>query len=153
MLDGGAPVVLNANQRRHFEVLFARLEDSLVRVESLLGPGPARPQVLSILEEDVPDGFREHAAPILSALREQLGELAQELGLHPRRVSRSRTIAATLGAEAIRIEDSVSSNLRGYGDVDPTVAARLDPVLGNVARMLNDLAAALRRHQRPPRAP
>ena len=31
-------IILNANQRRHFEVLFARLEDSLTKVERLLAP-------------------------------------------------------------------------------------------------------------------
>jgi hypothetical protein len=142
-------VVLNAHQRRHFEVLFTRLEDSLARVESLLGEdAPAPGAMLSLSENDVPPGYRGHAAPILAALREQIGGLASALALHPRRVSRSRTIGATLNAEAIRVEDSLSRNLRGYGDVDPSVARLLDPILTGIARTLKDLAAAARSRAR-----
>ena len=153
MSDDTPPVVLNANQRRHFEVLFARLEDSLARVDGLLHNAPAREPVLSIIEDDLREEYRAFAEPALAGLRDRIAQMARALGLHPRRVSKSRTIAATLSAEAIRFEDSRASKLRGYGDVDPSVGQRLDPVLEEIARTLNELAAAIRSRGRAPRVP
>jgi hypothetical protein len=143
-----SPILLNANQRRHFEVLFARLEDALVRVETLLGPASGHPQVLSIIEDDLADSFREQARPVISTLRAQLVRLASDLELRPQRVSRSRVIAATLHNEAIRLQDSVSSQIRGYGEVDPSVARQLDPILADIARTLSGLSAEVRTHSR-----
>jgi hypothetical protein len=144
MADGIPPIVLNANQRRHFEVLFARLEDSLTTVEDLLTLDPGQRQVLTIIEHDIPDAFREQAAPIIAGLRERIIQLAAALELHARKLSRARSAAATLSAEAIRIEDSLSPQLRGYGEVHDSVARHLDPVLAEMARTLGALAAALR---------
>ena len=45
--------------------------------------------------------------------------------------------------KAIRLEDSLSSQLRGYGEVDPMVERYLDPALKEMARVLNTLASAL----------
>jgi len=75
-------IILNANQRRHFEVLFARLEDSLTRVERLLAPLTDPRHALSIDEQEIPDDFRERASPAIHLLRE-------------------RVVAATLSGEAM----------------------------------------------------
>ena len=145
MSDPSPSIVLNANQRRHFEVLFARLEDSLARIDALLCE-PARQQVLAIEEQDIPDSFRTYAAPIIDGLRKRVIHFATVLDLKPRKLSRARSVAATLSAEAIRIEDSLSSQLRGYGEVDSTVAEHLDPALKEMAKTLSALASALERH-------
>ena len=145
MPDLTSSIVLNANQRRHFEVLFARLEDSLTRIDALLGE-PSRRHVLSIEEQDIPDSFRQHARPIVDGLRKQVSQFAKILDLKPRRHSRARSVAATLSSEAIRLEDSLSSQLRGYGEVDPSVAEHLDPALKEMARTLGALSAALQDH-------
>lgn len=144
--DATRPIVLNANQRRHFEVLFARLEDALVRVETLLAPTSGHEPVLSIIDNDLAGSFREYATPILGELRGQLGRLATALALQPRRLSRSRVIAVTLNSEAIRVQESLSAHLRGYGEVDPSVVQHLDPILFEIARTLNTLSAAVRDH-------
>ena len=146
MSDDIPPIILNANQRRHFEVLFARLEDSLVRIEALLMPVAARQQSLTIDEQDIPAPFREHAVPTLARLRDQIAQMATMLELRPRRFSRARAVAAMLSSEAIRIEDSLSSQLRGYGDVDPSVVEHLDPALMELAHTLSALASTLDHH-------
>ena len=70
------------------------------------------------------------------------------LDLRPRKLSRARSVAATLSREAIRIEDSLSSKLRGYGAVHPSVAEHLDPALAQMAKTLSALASALQHHSR-----
>lgn len=137
-------IVLNPHQRRHFEVLLARLEESLGKVEMLLGSPRATLPVLTVLIDDPPESFRERAVEVVRDLREQIVELARDLSVAPRTLSRSRAIAATLSAEAVRIEDSLSPQLRGYGDVHPSLSRELDPRLERIARALTALAAALR---------
>lgn len=137
-------ILLNAHQRRHFEVLLARLEESIGKIEALLGAPPENLPALTVLTDDPPASFREQALGSLRDLRDQVVALARDLALAPRTLSRSRAIAATLSAEVVRIEDSLSPQLRGYGDVHPSVAERLDPRLERIARSLTALATALR---------
>lgn len=144
MSDNPYAIRLNANQRRHFEVLVARLEESLSRVESLMGnPGPPD-SLMSVTEDDIPHAFRTTAPPLLDQLRREIGQLSVILDLRPRRVSRRRTIAAILTAEAVRFEDSLASQMRGYGSVDASVEQHLDPRLDDIARTLNALASSLK---------
>jgi hypothetical protein len=135
---------LNANQRRHFEVLFARLEESLAKIESLMVDQEPRDHTMSFTEDDLPTAFRKTAPPLLDQLRSEIAQLASVLELRRRSVSRQRTIAAILTAEAVRFEDSLASQMRGYGPVDPSVAQHLDPRLEDIARTLNMLASSLK---------
>jgi hypothetical protein len=151
MSDTRSPITLNAHQRRHFEVLFARLEESLARIENLLAGDGVMHRAVSRIDNDLPTGFREHAKPVLDIVGKQISEIATRLALSPRVVSSRRAIAATLSSEAIRIEDSLSHQLRGYGAVDPSVARHLDPILKDLASLLSELASALASKTRPSR--
>lgn len=150
MPDEAPLIVVNANQRRHFEVLLSRLEESVVRIERLLDDRVAiAGPTLAVMDHDVPPAFHDHATPVLHELRRRIERLAHLLGVEPRRVSRRRLIAATLNAEAIRVEDSLSPQLRGYGHVDPSVHQHLDPLLIDITASLTELAAALRSRTQP----
>lgn len=151
-MDEARPsVVLNANQRRHFEVLFARLEDSLEKVSSILASRDDQGRVLTTVHRDLPPAFRLHAEPIIEKLRRQISELATALSLEPRTLSIARVVGASLNAEAIRLEDSLSPQLRGYGAVHSSIPEQLDPVIEGMARELNGLVAALHHHARAAR--
>ena len=152
MTEPESSIILNANQRRHFEVLFARLEDSLDKVSTLLDSREDRRRVLTTVHHDVPPAFRVHAAPVIEDLRHQIATLATALSLEPRTLSISRVIGASLNAEAIRLEDSLSPQLRGYGALDPSVPEQLDPVVEGMARELNGLVAALHHFARAMRS-
>ncbi len=144
MTDNPYAIRLNANQRRHYEVLFARFEESLSRIESLMTDGGRPEHTLSVTEDDLPPAFRETAAPLLDQLRHEIVRLSILLELRPRRVSRRRIISAILTAEAVRFEDSLASQMRGYGQVDSTVEQHLDPRLEDIARTLEALASSLK---------
>jgi hypothetical protein len=143
MTEPGSSIILNANQRRHFEVLFARLEDSLEKVSNLLASREDRRRLLTNVQHDVPPAFDAHAAPVIDELRRQIAALATALSLEPRTISIARVVGASLNAEAIRLEDSLSPQLRGYGALDPSVPEQLDPIIQGMARELNALVAAL----------
>ena len=143
MAEPRPSVILNANQRRHFEVLFARLEDSLERVSNLLASGSDERRVLTTRHHDVPPAFRAHAGPVIEQLRQEIAGLAAALSLEPRTVSMARVVGASLNVEAIRLEDSLSPQLRGYGALHASVPEQLDPIIEGMARELNGLVAAL----------
>jgi hypothetical protein len=149
MADDPHVVRLNANQRRHYEVLFARLEESLARIESLMVEDVLSDGTMNVIEDDLPPAFRATARPLLDQLRREIARLAVLLELRPRRTSRRRAIAAILIADAVRFEDSLASQMRGYGAVDPSLPEHLDPRLENIAQVLNSLASLMRPTPRP----
>jgi len=138
-----AGIELNDNQRRHFEVLLTRLEDSLATIEMLLAAPP--PRHLTQLTDDVSPGFRVLAEAEIPRLRQQVERMAAALGLRPNVVSLRRIIGAALTTDAVRVQDSLASQMRGYGAVDPSVAVRLDPALLRLADSLQQIASTLRR--------
>jgi hypothetical protein len=150
MVDNIRAITLNANQRRHFAVLFARLEDTIRRVERWLDAADEG-AVLSLSDDDVAEPLRRDARVVLRSMKDRIAALALHLELSPRRQSKRRAIAAALTSEAIRLEDSVSQQLRGYGPVDESVAQQLDPILMDMARMLATLASAFNHDRRSER--
>jgi hypothetical protein len=136
-------IQLNDNQRRHFEVLLTRLEDSLATIERILAAPPVRH--LTQLTDDVSPAFRTLAEAEIPRLREQVERMALALGLRPNVVSLRRIIGAALTTDAVRVQDSLASQMRGYGAVDPSVAERLDPALLRLADALQQLGSALKR--------
>ena len=97
------------------------------------------------MEDDVSPAFRATAMAELPRLHAEMDRLIAALALKPRTVSLRRTIGATLTSEAVRLEDSFSSQLRGYGSVDASVASALDPALDALAGSLRTLSASLGR--------
>ncbi len=100
---------------------------------------------LTQLTDDVSPGFRELAEAEIPRLREQVERMAVALGLRPNVVSLRRIIGAALTNDTVRLQDSLSSQMRGYGAVDPSVAERLDPALLRLAESLQHLGSALKR--------
>lgn len=138
---------LNEHQRRHFEVfleMFGKSLDEIERITSL--PVDAPVGSLAVYDADLPGTFDDCAAPIVTALRVELGILAQSLRITPRRRSRSRMIGALATAEMVRVEDSFASKLSGYGSVDPRATAELDPRLESLREGLTSLIGCLHEH-------
>ena len=71
---------LNDNQRRHYEVLFARLEQSLDQIERATHGEPA-PSLMSRPIDDLPERFTIESAPIIATVRGLLDEVAASLEL------------------------------------------------------------------------
>ena len=136
--------LLNDNQRRHFEVLFARLEEELLRLEYLTVRDGDRSARLITLEDDLPPDFDVQSAPLLARLRRSIRGAATLLHLRSRRVSRRRSIKAILTAATVRIEDSGPGELRGYGVVNPEFDREVGPALSEIKAMLMELSSLLR---------
>jgi len=136
-------VVLNEHQRRHFEVLFAGLEQALNEIDELLREPVARQRHLTQYRDDLPANAAVVVVPHVALIRRALEALTKELGLKPRTVSRRQSIRALLTAQAIRIEESYAGHLRGYGSVDASVAQHLDPALASIRESLVTISGLL----------
>ena len=144
MADGpGVPIRLNDNQRRHYEVMFARLEQSLDQLERATRGEPAA-SIMSRPIDDLPARFVRESAPIIETVRALLGETVRSLGLRPREQSRRRTCEALITSEMIGVENGYAARLRGYGEMDSSVAEHLDPALDGVHAGLTRLRELLR---------
>jgi len=143
MSDKREAIRLNDNQRRHYEVMFARLEQSLDQIERATRGEPAQ-SLMSRPIDDLPARFTRESAPIIATVRALLKDVARALELRPRELSRRRTAEALMTSEMISVENGYASRLRGYGEMDPSVAEHLDPTLAQVHAGLAALRDLLR---------
>jgi len=134
-------VVLNEPQRRHFAVLLAMLEDTLADVEAIAA-GPAASGRLRAQEHDLPRGLDAALRPYVVQLRGELVALADRLGLVGQSHLASRRLQALLLASIVRMEDSTSDRIRGYGAVDESVKREVDPALRRMHATLERMLAA-----------
>lgn len=121
--------LLNANQRRHFEVLFSMMEDALTRVETRVGPGGVSRNALNSYQDDVPHGIERAVFEEVAELRRDIAAIAESFALAPSVRSRRQALQALLVAEIVRLDDSFSNRLGGYGPVHPLLQSTLDPTL------------------------
>ena len=134
-------VSLNANQRRHYGILIAGVDTTLGKIEGMLAAAPSAGLAQPL--PDLPASFQTDAPPILARVRQALRRLALglELEIHP--MSQRQTCRALLRSEINRIEESYSTQLRGYGAVDESLGKVLDPLLRDVRSDLGALVALL----------
>jgi len=142
MTDNEGAARLNESQRRHYEVLFAKLERNLVELEAAAHDGEI-PTKLTVVESDLPPRFSEEAPTVIDDARRQLATLAEALSLRPRTESRRRICRALITSDLNGVTDATSKRLRGFGAVDPSVATHLDPALEQLRATLARLAELL----------
>ena len=146
MIEGDAPSFrLNESQRRHFEVVLAKLEGTLDEVDRLarLKPETSERRSLTFLTDDLPPDFASRIAAVSDTVRERIADLATQLGLAPQPASRVRTVRALLIGETVRLQDSVSRALKGYGALDPQAPAVIDPAVRELIALLGTMLRAL----------
>jgi hypothetical protein len=143
MTNNEGAATLNESQRRHYEVLLARLERTLVQLGAA-ARGEELHTVLTRVEADLPPRFVQEAPEVIDEARRQIASLAQTLSLRPRVESRRRICRALITSDLNGLTDATSKRLRGFGTVDESVATHLDPALeelrGTVSRLADLLA-------------
>lgn len=142
MTDNEGPARLNESQRRHYEVLFARLERTLVQLEAATRDDDPR-TVLTVVQADLPARFAREAPSAIDEARHQLATLAQTLSLRPRTESRRRVCRALITSELNGLTDATSTRLRGFGAVDPSIATHLDPAIEQLRETVSRIADLL----------
>ena len=142
--DVGPSLHLNESQRRHFAVVLGKLEDTLDEVDRLARPGAqTQRRSLTLLADDLPPDFASRTASVSNTVRARIADLAAQLGVAPQPASRSRTVRALLIGETVRLQDSVSRALKGYGALDPRAPDVIDPALSELIALLGTILRAL----------
>ncbi len=143
MIDPAEPLPMNDPQRTHFEVVLSSLENALLRIEELARGAAADQRVLSTLAPDLPPGFAARAGPPIESVRATVRDLTAAMRLESRSTSSFRTVRALLTSQIVQLEDSEAKRLRGYGPVDPRLAAALNPALESMRADLGAIREAL----------
>jgi uncharacterized membrane protein YdfJ with MMPL/SSD domain len=146
-------IPLNEPQRRHFEVVLASFEDTLMRIEQLADRRTDDERLLTHVDHDTPAAYLATIAPIVADVRAQVAELARTLHLEARRPSTARMIRALLISQIVHLQDSGSRRLRAYGSVDPAVSEHLDPRLDTMIDALETMRRHLEQMLRDAHAP
>jgi hypothetical protein len=147
--EAGSDVpVLNEPQRRHYEVVLASLQRALADIEALTDPGDAEESgQLTVFDRDLPGDFAGRIRFSLRTARNRIAQIVQLLNLTPRHRSRAAAVRAAITSAMLRLEDSHSYKMRGYGVVDPSVATHLDPLIDELLaefRIMQQLSDAAR---------
>lgn len=122
---------LTSSQRRHLEVSLGQvlneMEEAALWFKRWPLPGESQDKVLAALE----------------ALAEGIGEMTRNLGLRPAalRPDPRRKLASMASHWWETTLNCRSQILRGYGELDPGTAPRLDPLVDQLAASLFRLAA------------
>jgi hypothetical protein len=140
--DPGPVIRLNESQQRHLAVFLQQLDRGLAEVEQLATAPPSR-AILRIEQDDLPPDYAASIRDDLHELRERIHALVHRLELQPSERSRRRRTLALLLTMIVQLEDAGSSGLRGYGPVDASVPAHLDPALAAMRTALQRMGAVL----------
>jgi hypothetical protein len=122
--------VLKEPQRRHYEVVLASLQRALADIEALTDAHETdETGQLTVFDRDLPADFSGRIRFALRSARGRIAQIVQLLNITPRHRSRAAAIRAAITSAMLRLEDSHSYKMRGYGMVDGSVATHLDPLI------------------------
>ncbi len=134
--------VLNEPQRRHIEVVLWSLQRTLAELEKLGAPA-ARTELVT-LDPDLPANFSATVRTTIDAARVKIDRLVELLHISPRRRSAGAAVRAAVHAAVVRLEDCHSYKMSGFGKVDPSVAAILDPLIDELLLDFRSMAEIAR---------
>ena len=138
------PEILNENQRRHLIASLARVEQALRQIVAMAGQQPAPERAgLAHAVNDLPARFGDRIGRPVADAMATLVELTSTLELDPPASSYLRSVQALVISSIVVVEDTVSRNLRGYGDIHPELPDLLDPLLARLHEQLLDIGRAL----------
>src|SRR6266536_3126254 len=115
---GDAPIV-NEPQRRHIEVVLSSLQRALRDIEHLADSAGEQRDELTVFDRDLPADFSGRLRHGVKSAREKIDRAIAMLGMVPRHRSRAAAVRAAITSAIIRLEDTHSYKMRGYGPVDP----------------------------------
>jgi hypothetical protein len=130
--------LLNEHQRRHLGITLGQMQQLLHEIGGLLDT-PAHQEGLVTEANDIPGAFARLAPGALAQLDARFDALAERFELPRRERSRFRWVRAVLSISIDHLEDSRAASMRAYGEVQPGLAAALDPELGAVKEQLRAL--------------
>jgi hypothetical protein len=118
---------LNEAQHNSLAVGLRALSHTCNEIERLLSG--EQPPLLWEIENDLTEQERQRIATSLTRLRHQIQAIAAQWAVKPEVISVRRSIVAQLSVDWSDLNDLRPHTLRRYGEVDPAVAAVLQPAI------------------------
>ena len=131
--------LLNAPQRRHYEVQLGMLLETLGELEDLVASPEGWSNALVKYEDDLAPELKDKITRLLESLRAEIIDLAGILAIEPIHRSSARLVRAMVTSEMVRLDDSYAAKLKGYGPVDPRAKDVIDPCLDRIRADLAEL--------------
>jgi hypothetical protein len=142
MAGGFARVELSENHRRPISALPRQLESACAAIEAWMNraSGP-----LLRLEDDLHPEQLHQLREKLPGVRAAIGQAMRQFGLPPQKQSRRAAIVALLSVNCANLEDTLSYNPRGYGQLAPEAAQQIDAHMGRLLGLLEEMLSLTER--------
>lgn len=135
--------LLNQSQRWQVEIALRSIEESLRKTEVWLSRTEESGLLLRRSYCLSPQG-RAAVREEVGAALQQIAELVEVLELRPQQQDVGQTLASDLSMDRIHLSECYSSDLRGFGAVDPELAEVLDSRLEGLSQRVRTLEYFLR---------
>ncbi len=142
--------MLTEAQQRVVTIGLRQIELELTWIEQLLAL--AYDGVLVFFVDDLTPVVCQRLREHIQAARERIRAFRDSFGLEPECIAKSRWIGGRVPGLWVMAVECQPRHLRGYGDVTPEAATRLDPLALQLAETLYAMEALLGSIREAPRA-
>ena len=130
--------LLNPLQRERLTTTLGTLEEMLCEVERNLTLGGCK-GILHEMRDDIPEPIQEEFLQRISLIRERIAAMAEQFGLEKTSRDTSRDVMGKLAYGWEILTGAKAGHLRGGGMVAEGLAEVLDPQLGGIIALVNEM--------------
>ncbi len=135
--------MLNANQKRFLRITLGVVEDELMDLRRLLLMGEEERLFLRTVD-DLTQQEKEQLVERMDRLTEDMLHLKSLFDLSPEEKNVRQMIEAASVYLAVDLEETMSDQLRGRGEIAPEVKETLDPILEKMVSVLHDMGLCIK---------
>jgi hypothetical protein len=139
--------MLNEYQRNSLRVVMHLIEEKMREIERLLDR-PEEAGLMYDLKNDVTPETAKALRKMVPTIYARIGDLRDRLDLPRKTKAASRELLKGVPQLWVMLEESYSKQLRRYGEVDPRLAAELDPQIEALATLMLELEELAMGHAR-----
>jgi hypothetical protein len=134
--------MLNANQKRFLRVTLGVVEEDLINLRRLLLKGEKEKLFVQTFD-DVTEQEKEQIFEKMDCLREHMLHLKNLFQLNPGEKSVRKMVKAASVYLAVDLQETMSDQLRGRGEIAPEMKETLDPILEKMVSLLHDMGLCI----------
>jgi hypothetical protein len=136
---------LSDSHRRIIAALLRGFEDMLSEIDRWIDPAPG---VLISIEDRLSSAEQHRLRALLDRMSAELRRMGNEIGLDASPRSAARSIESLLVEHLSLLEETAGGELRGYGEMDSSVRARLEQEFARLHGIFDEMLDIVRRASR-----
>ncbi|HEV8714163.1 MAG TPA: hypothetical protein VGX03_15215 [Candidatus Binatia bacterium] len=133
---------MNRDQKRNLAATLCLIEKDLVQEERLLRSRGEK-GVLYEIVDPLSAGQQHKILICIAKLRECLAQVRDQFDLEVDQINLRRIVAGELAMFSVWLQESKTKRLRGYGAVDEGLEQSLDPLLEEMAALIDETLKTL----------